>query len=75
MLELKMEVSRRKSPQDMLVAVTNAMPKYACETGAKRRGLDLSVALADGVAAAQTGFVPLRPAPKGSGQKSGQERS
>jgi hypothetical protein len=64
LLELEMKVSRMKSPQDMLVAVANSMPKYICEAGSNRRGLDLSIALADGKAAAQTGFVPLRPTPK-----------
>jgi len=64
LLELEMRVSRMKSPQDILLAVTNSMPRYLCGTGAKRRGLDLSVALADGVAAAKTGFVPLRSTPK-----------
>jgi hypothetical protein len=60
LLELQMKVSRGKSPQDTLNAVRNSMPKFVCETGARRRGLDLAVALADGLAAARTGFVPLR---------------
>jgi hypothetical protein len=63
LLELEIKVSRLTSPQDMLLAVNASMPKYICEIGAKRRDLDLSVALADGRAAGQTGFVPLRPTP------------
>lgn len=41
-----------------------ANPFYLCETGAKRRGLDLPVALADAKTVAETGFAPLRPTPK-----------
>ncbi len=63
-LELEMRVSRLSNPQDLLEAMQCSMPKFVCEIGAKRRGLDLAVALADGVAAASTGFVPLRPTPK-----------
>jgi hypothetical protein len=39
-------------------------PFYLCETGARRRGLDLAVALADARMAAETGFAPLRPTPR-----------
>jgi hypothetical protein len=66
LLELEMKVSGLSSPMDMLAAVSHSMPKYLCETGARRRGLDLAVALADGQEAAKTGFVPLRPTPKGA---------
>lgn len=41
-----------------------ANPFYLCETGARRRGLDLAVALADAKMVAETGFAPLRPTPK-----------
>jgi hypothetical protein len=64
LLELEMKVSRLSSPVDMLAAVSHSMPKYLCGMGARRRGLDLAVALADGQAAAKTGFVPLRPTPR-----------
>ena len=63
-LEVEMRISRLSKPQDLLAAMQYSMPKFVCEIGAKRRGLDLAVALADGVAAASTGFVPLRPTPK-----------
>ena len=39
-------------------------PFYLCETGAKLRGLVLSVALADAKVVAETGFAPLRLTPK-----------
>jgi ankyrin repeat protein len=39
-------------------------PVYLCERGARRRGLDLSVALADAQRVAETGFAPLRPTPR-----------
>jgi hypothetical protein len=41
-----------------------ANPFYLCEIGARQRGLDLSVALADAKQVAETGFAPLRPTPK-----------
>ena len=41
-----------------------ANPFYLCEIGARKRGLDLSVALADAKRVAETGFAPLRPTPK-----------
>ena len=64
LLELEMKVSGLSSPMEMLAAVSHSMPKYLCETGARRRSLDLAVALADGQEAAKTGFVPLRPTPQ-----------
>lgn len=39
-------------------------PFYLCATGAKRRELDLSVALANAKMVAETGFAPLRPTPR-----------
>ena len=44
-----------------------ANPFYLCETGARRRGLDLAVAMADAKMVAETGFAPLRPTPKAAG--------
>lgn len=44
-----------------------ANPFYLCKTGATRRGLDLSIALADAVRVAETGFAPLRPTPRTNG--------
>ncbi len=41
-----------------------ANPFYLCETGARRRGLDLAVAMADAKMVAETGFALLRPTPK-----------
>lgn len=41
-----------------------ANPFYLCETGARRRGLNLAVALADAKMVADTGFAPHRPTPK-----------
>ena len=38
-------------------------PFYLCEIGARRRGLDLAVALRDAETVASTGFAPLRPTP------------
>jgi hypothetical protein len=64
LLELEMAVSRMTSPAEKMGALVYSMPKYLCDVGAKRRGLDLAVALADGQAAAKTGFVPLRTTPK-----------
>jgi len=64
MADLRMKVLRVNSPGGELGAIAGAMPKYLCEMGARRRGLNLSVALADGVAAARTGFAPLRPTPR-----------
>lgn len=69
-LELEIKVSKLSRPQDMLAAVQDSMPKYLCDVGAKRRGLDLAVALADGMAAAQSGWVPLRTTPKAQVQPS-----
>ena len=44
-----------------------ANPFYLCETGARRRGLDLAVAMRDAKMVAETGFAPLRPTPKAAG--------
>ena len=41
-----------------------ANPFYLCEIGAKKRGLDLSIALADAKRVAETGFAPLRQTPR-----------
>jgi len=68
--ELEAKLSKMKSPAEKLAAVSYGMPKYVCEKGARRRGLDLAVALADGQAAAQTGWVPLRSTPKAQLQSS-----
>jgi len=69
-LELEMKLSRLTNPMDKLSVIQNGMPKYMCDVGAKRRGLDLAVALADGMVAAQSGWVPLRTTPKAQVQPS-----
>lgn len=55
---------KRLGANTMILKQGAANPVYLCETGARRRGLDLAVALADAKTVADTGFAPLRPTPR-----------
>jgi ankyrin repeat protein len=58
------EAAIRLGADALLVDGGVANPFYLCEIGAERRGLDLSVALADAKVVSETGFAPLRPTPR-----------
>jgi len=57
------QMVKRSGAGILLVDNGVANPFYLCETGARRRGLDLAVALADAKQVAETGFAPLSPTP------------
>ena len=62
--DMMLEKAASRLGASLLVDGGVANPFYLCEKGAKLRGLDLSVALADAKMVAGTGFAPLRPTPK-----------
>ncbi len=67
LLEREMQLhqtAKRLGAGALLIDGGVANPFYLCEIGAKRRGLDLSIALADAKRVAETGFAPLRPTPR-----------
>lgn len=61
------QYARRLGGAALMIDGGVANPFYLCKTGATRRGLDLSVALADAKRVAETGFAPLRPTPPSNG--------
>lgn len=67
LLEREMQLQEYKKKRGLTALIIDggvANPFYLCEIGARQRGLDLAVALADAKQVAETGFAPLRPTPK-----------
>lgn len=61
---LMLEKTASRIGASLLVDGGVANPSYLCETAARRRGLDLAVAVGNAKMVAETRFAPLRPTPR-----------